>query len=426
MNASLFRCRPRGFIVPALLVLAAGCAPAVRESAPGATMSREQYERELRRTGRAGELLARAWRDAGDAAALTALRVPVPFREGVIFSETVPTALAYRVTLRGGERFEVQADPPTDRRGGVFLELFEIQRDQRLRLVARSAPGQHTIRAQVPRDADYVLLVQPRMDHAGRYRIAIGDVAAPAAPVVATMPAVITTAAAMTFPVQGRTPRNIGSGFGDPRDGGARVHHGVDIFAPRGTPVLAAADGRITNVANTPVGGLVIWQVADGAGHELYYAHLSAQYVRAGQRVRAGDVIGAVGNTGNARTTPPHLHFGVYAAGRLPLDPAPLLADGRIVTERPVVMNVAEVALPPVRVHADTGVLGQLARPSVAMTWVRSYPSEGGAALSALHSGNAVRLLGASPEWFRVVLDDGTSGFVPAGDLAPLNGAFVR
>jgi murein DD-endopeptidase MepM/ murein hydrolase activator NlpD len=103
----------------------------------------------------------------------------------------------------------------------------------------------------------------------------------------------------------------------------------VDIFAPRDTPVLAAAPGIVSSVATTRRGGHVVW-IWDGARRQShYYAHLARQAVGPGERVQAGDVIGYVGNTGNARTTPPHLHFGIYAAGDGPIDPLPFVQGAR-------------------------------------------------------------------------------------------------
>ena len=75
-------------------------------------------------------------------------------------------------------------------------------------------------------------------------------------------------------------------------------------------------------------GGQVIWLRDRRVRRSLYYAHLNGWAVQDGTEVRAGDVIGFVGNTGNARTTPPHLHFGVYERG--PADPSPFL-EPRIV-----------------------------------------------------------------------------------------------
>jgi murein DD-endopeptidase MepM/ murein hydrolase activator NlpD len=117
--------------------------------------------------------------------------------------------------------------------------------------------------------------------------------------------------------------------FGDPRDAGRRQHEGVDIFASRGTPVLSATHGVVTRVGETTRGGRVVWVWDPGRALSLYYAHLSEQHVTIGQRVDAGDVLGTVGNTGNARTTPPHLHFGIYERGRGAIDPYWFIAPPR-------------------------------------------------------------------------------------------------
>jgi murein DD-endopeptidase MepM/ murein hydrolase activator NlpD len=114
--------------------------------------------------------------------------------------------------------------------------------------------------------------------------------------------------------------------FRDPRDAGRREHHGVDIFAPRDTPVVAAASGFVSSVGTNRLGGNVVWLWDPDRKQSHYYAHLSSQAVRIGQRVDAGDVVGYVGNTGNARTTPPHLHFGIYAFREGPIDPLPFVA----------------------------------------------------------------------------------------------------
>jgi murein DD-endopeptidase MepM/ murein hydrolase activator NlpD len=124
------------------------------------------------------------------------------------------------------------------------------------------------------------------------------------------------------FPIPDRSLSAVQSGFGAPRDGGARDHHGIDIFAPRGTPVIAIADGMV-RTDDTPRGGRVVWLREARLGRNLYYAHLNDWAVPSGTPVRVGDIIGYVGNTGNARTTPPHLHFGIYDRG--PTDPAPFL-----------------------------------------------------------------------------------------------------
>ena len=115
----------------------------------------------------------------------------------------------------------------------------------------------------------------------------------------------------LAFPVWGKKS-NIGSFWGDVRDGGKRKHRGIDIFAKKGTPVVAICDGVIVSRGNTPRGGKTLWMQAAGYAMTVYYAHLDEQKVRVGQAVKKGEIIGTVGNTGNARTTPAHLHFGIY------------------------------------------------------------------------------------------------------------------
>ena len=122
------------------------------------------------------------------------------------------------------------------------------------------------------------------------------------------------------FPVAG--PSDYGDTYGGFRsDVPGNWHHGDDIFAPLGTPVVAVATGTINRVGWEKLGGWRLW-VRDAAGDEFYYAHLSG-YAPAdlrSNRVRAGDVIGFVGNTGDAFTTDPHLHFEIH--------PRPLLHLG--------------------------------------------------------------------------------------------------
>ena len=105
---------------------------------------------------------------------------------------------------------------------------------------------------------------------------------------------------------------------------GARRHEGVDIFAPQGTPVRSTTVGLIARVGVDTLGGKVVWVIGPN-GQRHYYAHLSRHAdIHAGQAVAAGDLLGYVGTTGNARATPPHLHYGIYTASGA-INPYPLL-----------------------------------------------------------------------------------------------------
>jgi len=116
------------------------------------------------------------------------------------------------------------------------------------------------------------------------------------------------------------------TGLTDFRNRWRRNHMGADIFAPEGRPVLAAADGVVVVATFTPKGGPgAKVAVYHGRGVYTYYLHMSAVYCAEGQPVRAGDVIAAVGATGNAQGTPTHLHFEVDVAAETQDKPAWLI-----------------------------------------------------------------------------------------------------
>jgi murein DD-endopeptidase MepM/ murein hydrolase activator NlpD len=122
------------------------------------------------------------------------------------------------------------------------------------------------------------------------------------------------------FPVVG--PATFGDSYGAFRaDVSGNWHHGDDIFARLGTPVVAVAGGTLHQVGWEGIGGWRLW-VRDQRGNDFYYAHLSgyAPLALRARHVEAGEVIGFVGNTGDAFTTPPHLHFEIHPHQLLSLD----------------------------------------------------------------------------------------------------------
>lgn len=108
-----------------------------------------------------------------------------------------------------------------------------------------------------------------------------------------------------------------------PRSGG-RLHQGTDVFAPHGSPAYAVVDGVIDKWGNGGLGGITLWLRADN-GDRFYYAHNSVNIATVGTRVKAGDVIARVGTTGNAATTPPHIHFEAHPGGGAAMNPYPFL-----------------------------------------------------------------------------------------------------
>lgn len=119
----------------------------------------------------------------------------------------------------------------------------------------------------------------------------------------------------LMVPVEGVAPTQLRNDYEARR--GARAHLALDMPAPKGTPVLAADDGRIGRLGTTPVGGNIIYATDPEERFVYYYAHLDrhARGLSVGDRVRKGDVIGYVGTTGNAPANRPHLHFQVMRRG---------------------------------------------------------------------------------------------------------------
>ena len=132
----------------------------------------------------------------------------------------------------------------------------------------------------------------------------------------------------LSMPVEGKRVRQIANTWQADRPGG-RQHHGQDIFARRGTPIQSATEGIVVSIEETRIGGKTVWVMGAG-GRSYYYAHLDryADSLTIGDNVTPETTLGYVGNTGNARTTPPHLHFGIYTATG-PINPLPLLEDRR-------------------------------------------------------------------------------------------------
>lgn len=320
------------------------------------------------------------------AAAARALERPapvtLPFAEHGHLAADVPGAVGFRFEVERGRRLVIDVSFESAAGGRLFVDLFEL-RDGQPRRVAGLEPGQTVLEHDVRWTGAYVLRLQPEILRGGRYRVAQR------------------TEASLQTPVKGFAVTMVRSGFGAPRDGGARSHHGIDIFRPRGTPVVAAADG-VVRTGETPVGGRVVWLRDARTRRNVYYAHLDNWAVESGATVRAGDVLGYVGNSGNARTTPPHLHFGVYDRG--PSDPAPYLRR-----DDPA----------PAAVTAPVDRLGDWMR-VVGRGVTMQIDGADTSSRSTLTPGAGVRVLAATTDSYRVVLPDGVRGLLRARHLAPV------
>ena len=139
----------------------------------------------------------------------------------------------------------------------------------------------------------------------------------------------------LMVPVEGMALANIKDNFDQPR-GTERHHEALDIMAPKGTKVVATADGKIVKLFTSKPGGLTVYQFDPTEKYAYYYAHLDryADGLKEGMEIKRGDPIGYVGSTGNADPNAPHLHFAVFELTPekqwwkgTPVDPYPLLGE---------------------------------------------------------------------------------------------------
>jgi murein DD-endopeptidase MepM/ murein hydrolase activator NlpD len=181
----------------------------------------------------------------------------------------------------------------------------------------------------------------------------------------------VIVAGGFVFPVD--EPYVFSSTFGAPRMTGTpyqHSHQGNDIFAPIGTPLRAVERGIITKVGTDTLGGTKLWLIGM-TGTTYYYAHLSAYGAGIVDNVivEAGDVVGYVGNTGNARTTPPHLHFEVHPYGGPAVDPYPLLRSASDATRAARALAAAPtISGQPIAGQPLTGQPAPSARPTISGT----------------------------------------------------------
>ena len=204
-------------------------------------------------------------------------------------------ANGYAFTVPVGRRVAVNVASDELRAGELFVDLFRTSSGKRER-VAGALPGggSQPVVFDAVEGGDYVMRVQPPLGATAGYDVEIA------------------ASALLSFPVDGVDGSAIWSGFGAERDGGRRAHRGVDIFAravrpcsPRPTAGSRASRRRASAAT---------WSGCSrcSATCACTTPICNEQWVEPGDFVLAGEPVGAVGNTGNAITTPPHLHFGVY------------------------------------------------------------------------------------------------------------------
>lgn len=271
----------------------------------------QKYEQKLKDGGFANTALYKQWIGAAEASLINPVKIDIPYSEDGYFADNNPGAASFIFEALNGEQLRVALVLQSLDSTQLFVDLFKAaDTGYKHKHLQSTDEGDTRLIYNVSEDGKYVLRVQPELLSPISFELKI------------------TAEASLSNPVAKDANQNIGSFFGDGREAGRRKHEGIDIFAARSTPAVAAADGVISRVGTNNLGGKIISLRPQGRSINLYYAHLDTQLVTTGETVLTGDTIGLIGNTGNARTTPPHLHFGIYASGGA-VDPMPFIRPGK-------------------------------------------------------------------------------------------------
>lgn len=275
--------------------------------------AKEQYKRNFN----VSDELFRIWENSAKTAFKDSVALNFPYAEtGKFYPKSFPV-YSYEIQLQPGEVLDLRIKTDSINHL-VFVELFEKTNDSipEFKKVTATDFQKKDFKFEAAKSAIYKLIIQPEIKAHTRFTIKIEK-----------KPAYL-------FPVSNGENTNIQSYWGANRDGGARSHEGIDIFASRGTPVLAATDGRIGFTGKKGLGGKQVWLRDRQRKQSIYYAHLDS-IASASGNVKRGDTLGFVGNTGNARTTPPHLHFGIYKSYRGAINPLPYVYKTQLLDAKP-------------------------------------------------------------------------------------------
>ncbi|MBC7827696.1 MAG: M23 family metallopeptidase [Chitinophagaceae bacterium] len=338
----------------------------------------EQYADRLKNAGLNTSVLGSSWFRVADQSISSPLAITIPYKESGYFSADRPAAAGWRFTALRGQKLTIIVDRKPLTNFSLYIDLWTVAASNQPKHIAAADTSNYSIQHEVEENAVYILRLQPELLSSGEYTISI------------------TAGPSLAYPIKAPGKNHIKSFWGAERDGGTRNHEGIDLFAPFRTPVVAAANGRVTRVNENTLGGKVVWLRPQDKNYTLYYAHLDSQLVTDGDNVQVGDTLGLMGNTGNARSTSPHLHFGIYSVGGA-VDPLPF---------------VNPVENRPDNISAPLELIGKFARNNNSGAMLYDEPKVNSTPGIPIPANTLLQIEAATSSWFKVSLPDGRLGFI--------------
>lgn len=359
----MFRCKNTFFFV-IILITVVSCDGFVKNLFD--TSERAKYERGFK----GSDSLMTRWKTEFSSATQNNLTIADGYSASI--SENGLYALGYSIELKKGDQLMIEAeskDPETR----IFIDVYEqssTAEPTKTKLLKNGRFSRFTENSGI-----HKVIIQPEIEYQGSFTFKIY------------------TQPSLGFPVAGKGNRDVQSFWGASRDGGGRSHEGIDIFARRGTPVVAVTNGYITRTGNSGLGGKQVWQRDGLFGNSIYYAHLDSIMVEGGTKVNTGDTLGLVGSTGNAEGGAPHLHFGIYTRGGA-VDPYPYVRQRAV----PAFKKSGFAAEQSLKAGSN----------------LRAGPGTQYETVTSLDQKTPVKVLAGDGEWFHIKTDKDVEGFVSA------------
>lgn len=338
---------------------------------------REKYEDKITSAGLKETALGNQWFNAAQKGLSQPLKIALPYKETGYFAADNPDAEGLAFQVRQGEKITINITKKPAEGFHLFADLWRISGGNNSPQFVAFVDSTNTLEYTANNNDSLLLRLQPELLQNCEYTLTIA------------------VGPSLAFPVQSSANPHIGSFWGASRDAGARKHEGIDIFGKFHTPVVAAADGYITGVNENRLGGKVVWLRPEGKNYTLYYAHLDSQIAKQGTFVKTGDVVGLMGNTGNAKNTPTHLHFGIYTFGGA-VDPLPFV--------NPKTSKPADIT-------ASLNNLNEEAR-NTKTTALYISPDVHSTKLASIEKNNLVYVKAATASYYKVQLVDSAEGFI--------------
>lgn len=344
---------------------------------------RERYQRDYNISTELFEI----WEEQAQLALRDSIQIELPYFQSGMFKPKAFQVYSYNILLNPGERLDVAVEPDSAS-SRVFIDLYARENDSAAAYKKVTGTGyeKRSLRNEIKEPGVYKIVIQPEIN--------------------ANTPFVIKMkkSSVYEFPVAGGSNKSIQSLWGAARDGGRRSHEGIDIFAARGTPVIASTNGRITSSGERGLGGKQVWLRDTERGQSLYYAHLDSIAPLGNSRVKRGDTLGFVGNTGNARTTAPHLHFGIYKGYSGAIDPLAFIYQ----VDEPNFEVAGEV---PAQERLVTRAISNL----------RDQPTtRNSKIIGNLAAQDTLQMLGKAQEWFHIRTSQNQAAFIHESLVSPI------